>query len=398
MAKAKSGGTRSYIRGRVGSDVYSIGKDAKGKKQQVVRSLAETVANPQTQKQMKGRMIMSTVMQVVAALKPIIDHSFDNVSGKQQNISEFISRNYGLIKTDVEQHASSGNVFGLSMYQEKGAKQGAYVVAMGSAEVPDALVLTKETGVIAITLPSDAITIGGLKQALGFSTEEYFTLVGIKTNGMAAYERFRVNPTMGNDVAISSSNISEIFAVEGNATGTISIASNVISISMSSIANCCAVIVSKVAANGYVHNNAQLGAGVDLANNANVALPTYPVGSADYLNGGDVLGLSEQYRNNGENAPSPTPVAVAAPTISGQTPFAESTTVSMTAAQGAQIRYTDDGTTPTSASTLYSAPITLTETKTIRAIAILDGVSSSVAAATFTKSGSGDDGGYDLGS
>lgn len=48
MAKSKSGGTRAYIRGRVGADVYSIGKTANGKKQQVVRSLAETVANPQT--------------------------------------------------------------------------------------------------------------------------------------------------------------------------------------------------------------------------------------------------------------------------------------------------------------------------------------------------------------
>ena len=93
MAKSKSGGTRSMIRGRVGSDVYSIGKNANGKKQQIVRSLAETVANPQTIAQMRGRMIMSTVMQAQSALKPIIDHSFDNVVGVQPNLSEFIKRN-----------------------------------------------------------------------------------------------------------------------------------------------------------------------------------------------------------------------------------------------------------------------------------------------------------------
>lgn len=46
MAKSKSGGTRSYIRGKIGADVYSVGKDGKGKRQQVVRSLAEQVANP----------------------------------------------------------------------------------------------------------------------------------------------------------------------------------------------------------------------------------------------------------------------------------------------------------------------------------------------------------------
>ena len=62
MAKSKNGGTRAMIRGRVGSDVYSIGKDGKGARQQVVRSLAEQVANPRTQAQMFNRMIMSTVM------------------------------------------------------------------------------------------------------------------------------------------------------------------------------------------------------------------------------------------------------------------------------------------------------------------------------------------------
>ena len=75
MAKSKNGGTRAYIRGRIGSDVYSVGKTSDGKKQQVVRSLAESVANPRTASQMFGRMVMSTVMQAVSGFKPIIDHS-----------------------------------------------------------------------------------------------------------------------------------------------------------------------------------------------------------------------------------------------------------------------------------------------------------------------------------
>ena len=37
MARSKNGGTRAYIRGRIGSDVYSVGKNSKGYKQQVVR-------------------------------------------------------------------------------------------------------------------------------------------------------------------------------------------------------------------------------------------------------------------------------------------------------------------------------------------------------------------------
>lgn len=77
---------------------------------------------------------------------------------------------------------------------------------------------------------------------------------------------------------------------------------------------------------------------------------------------------------------------VNAPTISGSTPFAESTTVTMSAESGAEIRYTTDGTTPTASSSLYSAPLTLTSTTTVKAIALKNGLNSSVATKVFTKS------------
>lgn len=385
MAKSKSGGTRSFLRGRVGADVYSIGKNAKGAKQQVVRSLAETVANPQTQNQMRGRMIMSTVMQAVAALKPIIDHSFDNVSGRQPNISEFITRNYALVKADVAANPSSNNAFGLNKYQEKGVKQGAYIIADGDAVIPSALVLTKTTGVIAITMPSDAITIAGLKAALGMTSEEYFTLVGITASGTANYERFRVNPTLADSTAITTSNIGDVFAVEGNAAASVSLASNVISITLGTVANCCAVIISKKTANGYIHNEAILGSKTGNDYNADAALPTYPVGAQDYLNGGDIYGQSESFNPAPTPTPTPTP-SVSAPVISGTTPFQTSTSVTMSAESGAQIRYTLDGSTPSASSTLYSSAITLSATTTVKAVAIKDGVTSSVTTKKFTKS------------
>ena len=84
---------------------------------------------------------------------------------------------------------------------------------------------------------------------------------------------------------------------------------------------------------------------------------------------------------------------VNAPVISGSTPFAESTTVTMSAESGAEIRYTTDGTTPTAGSTLYSEPITLTATTTVKAIALKNGLNSSVATKVFTKSTGGDSNG-----
>lgn len=323
MAKSKSGGTRSMIRGRVGSDVYSVGRDAKGKKQQIVRSLAETVSNPRTQSQMRGRMIMATIAQALAVLRPIVDHSFDNVSGSRANLAEFTSRNYALIKADIAANPNSGNKFGLVLYNERGAKRGQFIIADGQANVPNALTLTKDSGLLTITLAADDLTIGGLKSVLGMTSEEYFTLVGLDVNGQALYERFRINPSMSASTVISADNLANVFATEGNAVAAVSLTSNTISILLEAVATCCAVIVSKKANGKYIHNEAVLGGGTNFENTANVALPTYPVGQQDYLNGGDIFGLNEAFVQSTESNPQPeqpgseTPSSISSLTVNG---------------------------------------------------------------------------------
>ena len=78
------------------------------------------------------------------------------------------------------------------------------------------------------------------------------------------------------------------------------------------------------------------------------------------------------------------------PTISGANKFSDRTEVTITATTGASIYYTTDGTVPTNGSQKYNTPITLTETTTIRAIAIEDGhIMSDVVGMAFTKESSG---------
>lgn len=76
--------------------------------------------------------------------------------------------------------------------------------------------------------------------------------------------------------------------------------------------------------------------------------------------------------------------AVDAPVISGNTSFQVSTVVTMTAEEGATIRYTTDGSTPTSSSTIYGS-LMLTKTSTVKAVAIKGGVMSNVATMLFVK-------------
>ena len=85
-----------------------------------------------------------------------------------------------------------------------------------------------------------------------------------------------------------------------------------------------------------------------------------------------------------------TPSASGVPTISGTDKFSDRTDVTITATPGAIIYYTTDDTVPTNRSQQYNTPITLTETTTIKAIAIENGhIMSDMVGMAFTKESSG---------
>lgn len=64
--------------------------------------------------------------------------------------------------------------------------------------------------------------------------------------------------------------------------------------------------------------------------------------------------------------------------------YYEAQSVTLSAEDGASIYYTTNGDEPTAQSTLYSTPIEVAQTTTIKAIAVKDEVSSAVATATYT--------------
>lgn len=288
MAKSKNGGSRAYIRGRIGSDVYSVGKNGSGEKQQVVRSLAEQVANPRSENQMFGRMIMSTVMQAVSGLTTIIDHSFDGYPKGQPSISQFIKNNYALVKADAIAHPASSNTFGLNKYQEKGVKVGYYLIADGNQNLPQAMVIGK--GGMTISCPVGNVTVGGLKSALGLSADGYLTYVFIGATDGVKFFRAQLTTTLADETAITNSNVASLFTITGNVTVTASFDDGDIDLSFTSTDTKFAhgAIVSEKIEGAWKHNRCQLTGvpGEDFA--SNVALPTYPTGAQMFLNGGDL--------------------------------------------------------------------------------------------------------------
>lgn len=288
MAKSKVGGTRAFIRGRIGSDVYSIGKNGKGARQQVVRSLAEQVSNPRSSSQMFGRMVMSTVMQAVSSLKTIIDHSFDGIPTGQPSISEFIRLNYALVKADATNNPSSGNKFGLNTYQEKGIKVGAYQISKGNAIVPSAL--SNADNNFTIDLTAATLTVGGLKTALGLTADGYFTCVYIGDVSGAEFFRVRVSTALADTTAITNDNVASLFTIEGSVSVTVGLDGNSIFFTWSHDDNkeTTGIIVSDKVDGTWIHNDCVMSTETNPVSNADTALSTYPTGTALFLNGGDL--------------------------------------------------------------------------------------------------------------
>ena len=296
MGKSKTGGTRGYIRGRIANDVYSIGKDGKGKKQQVIRSLAESVANPRTSSQMFGRMIMSTVMQAVSALNHIIDHSFDGFPMGQPSISEFIRRNYALVSADAKAHPAAGNVFGINKYQEKGILPGKYVISNGDVVLPGAVTVATTGSCLSVATGKAAPTLQDLMDAMGIGDDDYFTLLGVSADDFC-YARCKVKAGAVKTTALTSDNFDTLFDVETNGYGvqvaitgenTKTIGLDVLDEFASPLA-AVSTIFSIKGVDGYKHNPASLDwYDAPALQTANAALPTYPTGEAAFLNGGDI--------------------------------------------------------------------------------------------------------------
>lgn len=108
---------------------------------------------------------------------------------------------------------------------------------------------------------------------------------------------------------------------------------------------------------------------------------------------GALYTLGEMYNNKGynytvtENYQEPGTTKPVVTITPGSQSFDSSLSVTLSANPDCDIYYTRNGNTPDASSEHYTGAITISENTTLKAIAILNGVSSEVATATYTKNG-----------
>ena len=402
---AKSANYYGLRRGSTKSHTYSVVDG-----QQITKDRVEGGKNPRTSAQMTQRCLVSTIANAYSAMKSICDHSFEDMTAGLQCYREFSRKNYKQLRLELE---SGDGLFGFNNYQQSGLVPGSYIISLGSlpkplvgAEIESVNVANRKVTLNLVSTNNGSIS--EVVKAMGCKKVEDNCTVALmypKADGSYGFGVVGFTYKKGTTV-LSSFSIS----VDGDAvSATPTFTSNSLKVEIrlseaiatsATTDNTYMVAIASRKMNGnWLRSKARFNV-TNATPTFEQAIATYPVGKERFLNGGEgnVEDLDSIWEENGTTeTPSgggsgSQQATVAAPTFSGATQFTETTQVTMSGPAGASIFYTVDGSTPTDQSLEYEEPITLSATTTVKAIAIKDGISSSVTSRTYSKvEGGGDD-------
>lgn len=222
MAKVVTGPMRG-VEGKVGGLVYAKGE----KGQTIVREFTKP-ANPKTGAQVAQRIIWATVTQAAKYMKPIIDHSFEQVPYGKRSVREFVKRNVELLRSYAAQDYATQAAAGDSkcFVTTKNVSQlvpNGYLISEGSLSLPKAEVvenggqLQLNIGSISglplheVTIESDTFlgcTYGEMVKALfGLNAlNEQITLVAIARNSDSNIYDYNDDNALGCVIAYTAMN------------------------------------------------------------------------------------------------------------------------------------------------------------------------------------------------
>lgn len=277
---------------------------------QVTKEKAEQVKNPRTLAQMRNRMILTTSSAAYAAMKEIVDHSFQGYVYGLQNMSRFQSVNNKLLRANIGVVTSQ---FAYAYYGESKLLPGAYIVSEGSLAPINAGILSVATttaGAVKVVLnhnlTAENYTADGVLNALGISAGEMITVLVVwrnATTGKYHFDFIRFKSIAAGNEVITSDNVASYFELESSAPcafSTIGYTGTEFFFEAPGLA--AKEKVGFAAIHSALRNGTWLRSSETLQwpndftfePTADTAIATYPVGGSYVLNGGDAVdGYSE---------------------------------------------------------------------------------------------------------
>lgn len=272
--------------------------------QQVTKDRVYGGKNPRSLAQMIQRMCMATSSAAYAAMKQIVDHSFEGVSYGANTMAKFLSVNTKALK---ENYQNAGDDFGYNPYGDRGLKLGEYVMSQGTASDIRNNGLTPQHTAHGVGMKIAVAGTGGntatnLFATLGIAVGDLCTFCFMYAlDGSAEDWKFgfiRLTALQAGDTVLTSENISTYVKIESNLGNVpLSIVDNNITMIITVMDDDTAITdlpycaIHSVKSNGaWLRSNSTLNVPgtAEIAPSAADALATYPVGESYVLNGGEI--------------------------------------------------------------------------------------------------------------
>lgn len=272
---------------------------------QVTKDRVELVKNPRSLAQMQQRMAMATASAAYAAMKEIVDHSFEGITYGLNNMSEFIKQNTKAIKDSILDPANAK--FAFNPYKDRNLYGGQFIMSSGSASaIPSGMAKVEANfdDKTLVIFGNDALTEGNLTANalygyLGIAVGDMCTICLIAkddTNASGIFAFVRLKAKAAGTVTLTTANYTDYIDIESNLPLTVTqILEGAIQINLDTPGTLaegeveyCAIHSAK-SSNGWLRSSAVMNVnGYVLAPEYADAIATYPVGESYVLNGGQI--------------------------------------------------------------------------------------------------------------
>lgn len=261
---------------------------------QITKERVSEVKNPRSERQMRQRMLMTTIGAAYRFVKVIADHSFEGLTVGQKCMTEFNRLNLNKFKQDSLNDAAK---VAFNAWKDNLINPLPFIISRGSLERLGYVVNAQNQ--IVISVKADAVsTAEQIYAALGIQKGDMITFVWVVGSSSLVQGVFKYTPASLNIVRLKANkagavtNPHDAFEIESNIAGldiNVNFASGSLTLSTTE-ANFGAAILSRQGINGWLRSNAefvgnkQIVAGV----NCGAQFGTYPVGEALILNGAEM--------------------------------------------------------------------------------------------------------------
>lgn len=301
---------------------------------QITKDRVSEVKNPRSIQQMKQRCFLKTAALGYAAMKAIVDHSFQGYTYGSQSMRQFMKLNTPLVKSAA---SSSRPSFGFAPYGDSTPNMGQFIISEGTlSPVPsNAVSLKFDANSLTVKYNGGSGSVSELAASLGCNLGDIATICALCQNSAGVVKFIWLRLILpATDGAISSDTVkfeSDVrFSVSYGAELIATISFDEVDAITASAAALYGVIRSQKSDAGWFRSKARLNLSVGSVrylDEYSKALLTYPTGQPFILNGDNV--------GEPESAPLPkynvTVANATASVIKGEGSYTEGTTVTLTA-------------------------------------------------------------------